>query len=122
MINNILLVGAGGFFGSIARYLVSILIPNAAHGFPWGTLTVNLLGCFIIGLLMGLPDRQTATSSNAMLFLSVGFCGGFTTFSTFSKESLALLQAGDYLLFALYCFCSVAIGILAVLAGFILTK
>ncbi len=120
MIRDILLVGAGSFFGGIGRYLVSQLMRSVGSGFPWGTFTVNILGSLIIGALWGITSRHA--NPTVSLFLMVGFCGGFTTFSTFSKESLALLQSGNYTTFALYAIGSVVIGILAVLAGVMVTK
>ncbi|MBR4839637.1 MAG: fluoride efflux transporter CrcB [Paludibacteraceae bacterium] len=120
MIKAMLLVGAGSFFGGIARYLVACLLRGVGAGFPWATLTANVLGCLLIGVLWSLFSHGQASSLN--LFLVVGFCGGFTTFSTFSKESLALLQSGDYTLFCLYALGSVALGILAVLLGYVLAK
>ncbi|MCR5180390.1 MAG: fluoride efflux transporter CrcB [Bacteroidaceae bacterium] len=121
MFREILLVGAGSFFGGSARYLVSYILRSAA-GFPWGTFVVNVLGCLLIGLLWGWSSRSLHATSSLMLFLSVGFCGGFTTFSTFSKEGLALLQSGSYGLYAIYVLASVALGLLAVLVGFSVTK
>ena len=121
MIKDILLVGAGSFIGGAARYAVSLLM-RSAEGFPWGTFTVNMIGCFLIGILGGWMVRQPNISPAISLFLSVGFCGGFTTFSTFSKESLALLQSCHYIPFALYAIGSVALGIICVAIGYIATK
>ena len=121
MIKDILLVGAGSFLGGIARYLVSLSMKGVSGAFPWATMTVNIAGCLLIGVLWAVFSRSTA-SSQLNLLLTVGFCGGFTTFSTFSKESLALLQAGSYTGFALYALGSVSVGILAVAAGFMLAK
>ncbi len=101
MWRNILLVGAGSFVGGVLRYIVSLLIKYSG-GFPWATFTVNLLGCLAIGLLWGLFSRYSNVSQQLVLFLSVGFCGGFTTFSTFSKESLQLIQSGNWMCLALY--------------------
>lgn len=117
MIRELLFVGAGGFLGSVTRYGISILVKNMSTGFPWGTLIANLLGCFLIGLLYGLGNRHAVLSANTMLFLTVGFCGGFTTFSTFSKEGLLLMQAGNWGVFFLYVFGSVFLGLLAVAGG-----
>jgi len=122
MIKDILLVGAGSFLGGAGRYLVSLLMRSLPGAFPWGTFTVNIVGCMLIGLLWGWTNRCPSLPSWINLFFAVGVCGGFTTFSTFSKESLALLQAGSYAAFALYAIGSIAIGILAVLIGLLLTK
>ncbi len=122
MLKDLLYVGAGSFVGGVVRYLVSLAMKGVG-GFPWATFIVNVVGCLLIGLLWGLSVR----SSNALLghlglFLSVGFCGGFTTFSTFSKESLALLQTGSYVIFALYAVGSILLGLAAVALGYLLAK
>ena len=96
-------------------------MKGVSGAFPWATMTVNIAGCLLIGVLWAVFSRSTALSQLNLL-LTVGFCGGFTTFSTFSKESLTLLQAGSYTGFALYALGSVTVGILAVAAGFMLTK
>lgn len=92
---DILLVGVGSFFGGIARYLISLAMKGMGSAFPWATMTANIVGCLVIGLLWAAFNRVNA-SSQLNLLLIVGFCGGFTTFSTFSKESLSLMQAGYY--------------------------
>lgn len=122
MLRDILLVGAGSFIGGAARYAVSLLVRVGACGFPWGTFAVNVLGCLLIGLLWGCMGRCATTTSGLMLFLTAGFCGGFTTFSTFSKESLALLQAGSYTTFVLYAVGSLVLGIASVALGYAITK
>ncbi len=111
----------GSFVGGAARYAVSLLLRSSG-GFPWATFTVNIMGCLLIGALWGWTTRCTNLAPQLSLLLSVGFCGGFTTFSTFSKESLTLLQAGNYTTFALYALGSMALGILAVALGFSVTK
>ncbi|MGA7304848.1 MAG: fluoride efflux transporter CrcB [Rhodothermales bacterium] len=94
---TLLIVGSGGFFGSAARFAISGLvhrwIPSAM--FPWGTLAVNIGGCFVIGLLFGLGETRQLFSPHARLFLLVGVLGGFTTFSTFGLESFNLLRDGE---------------------------
>ena len=117
MLKEILLVGAGGFVGSVSRYLISTMMKDISRVFPFGTLTVNIVGCFLIGLIYGVSMRNTDFSVNANLLLSVGFCGGFTTFSTFSKEGLQLLQCGNYTAFFGYAAGSVVLGLLAVGIG-----
>ena len=94
-IRNIIAVGAGSFIGGIARYLVSLAMKGISKGFPWATVLVNLIGCLIIGLLWGFLNRNASESTSWGLFLPVGLCGGFTTFSTFSKEALTMLQTGQ---------------------------
>ena len=122
MIKELLCVGAGGFIGSVMRYLITIAMKHEENGFPWGTFTVNVLGCFAIGILGGLINRNPNISTELGLFLTVGVCGGFTTFSTFSKESLLLLQSGNYLGLSCYIIGSVLIGIIAVWLGFSMIK
>ena len=123
MIKNILLVAAGGAAGSVARYLLSKALQGSAMGtFPLGTMAANLLGCLLIGVVYGLAEGDGApVGADMKLLLTVGFCGGFTTFSTFMNESLTLVKAGDALTAALYVGASVALGLSAVLAGLQLT-
>ena len=109
----------GGGTGSVLRYLVGLWIGSAT--FPWATFAVNAVGSFAIGLLGGGASRF-GWGEALRLSLTVGLCGGFTTFSTFSKESLALLEGGSYGLFALDAAGSVALGIAATALGFWLAK
>ena len=117
-IRNIIAVGAGSFIGGIARYLVSLAMKGISKGFPWGTLLVNLLGCLTIGLLWGFLSRNASESTSWGLFLTVGLCGGFTTFSTFSKEALTMLQTGQIWGFASYIAISILAGIALVALGY----
>ena len=121
MWKEILYVGAGSFVGGALRYVVSLILKYDG-GFPWATFTVNLIGCLLIGLLWGLFCRVPNVSQNLVLFLSVGLCGGFTTFSTFSKESVMLMQSGNWLMLALYILGSILLGVGLVAAGYFLTK
>ncbi len=116
---NFFLVFIGGGFGSVLRYAVGLFI--GAAGFPWATLAVNVGGSFAIGLFGGWSERF-GWSEAVRLALTVGLCGGFTTFSTFSKESLALVQSGRWGSFALYALGSFAIGIAAVAMGYLIAK
>ncbi len=118
MIRNLLLVALGGAVGSVGRYLVSKCFEGT---FPWGTLTVNLLGSLLIGVLLGLVAKGTL-SPEMKLLLVTGFCGGFTTFSTFASESLAMMKPGSMLLMAVYVGLSVTVGIVAVFLGTGLVK
>ena len=118
IIKNIAVVGTGSFIGGAARYLVSVMMKGIGKGFPWATLAVNLAGCFLIGLLWGIFSRSASEGSRWALFLTVGLCGGFTTFSTFSKESLMMLQAGNFWGFAGYIALSVIAGIAFVALGY----
>ena len=119
---NIVVVGADSFIGGAARYLVSLMMKGVGKGFPWATLAVNLVGCFLIGLLWGLFSKNGTDGGNWALFLTVGLCGGFTTFSTFSKEALMMLQAGNIWGFAGYIAISVAAGIALVALGYSLVR
>ncbi len=122
LIKSILAVGAGSFLGGAGRYLVSLAMKGVSKGFPWATLAVNLAGCFLIGLLWGLFSKNGSDSSNWALFLTVGLCGGFTTFSTFSKEALVMLQGGNIWGFAGYVAISVIAGIALVAFGYYLMR
>ena len=117
MIRNLLLVALGGAGGSVLRYQFS----NINTSFPWGTLTVNVLGSLLIGLLVGFVSKGVL-SPEMKLLLVTGFCGGFTTFSTFANESFGMMKAGDVLQTALYVGASVIIGILAVWGGMMLSN
>ncbi len=123
MIRNILLVGAGGFLGSIARYFVSRL--NLTIDFlsiPVGTLLVNVAGSLIIGFLAGISDRSNLLNAEWRLFMMVGLCGGFTTFSSFTNESMVLLHNGQILSVLLYAGLSLFLGLVAVYSGYLLTN
>ena len=112
MIKSALIVGLGSFVGGALRYLLSMGMKHACtQGFPWGTLLVNLVGCFVIGLLYGLFSRYSSTSHPWCLLLTTGVCGGFTTFSTFANESLQMLQNGHWGSFLVYVAISVVAGI-----------
>jgi CrcB protein len=112
-----LLVGLGGGLGSMLRYFCQRSL-NAA--FPYGTLLVNVLGCFIIGLLWGIFNRHIDESKR--LFLVTGFCGGFTTFSSFTYEGVQLILENRWFTFAIYTIISITAGLLATFLGFKLTN
>lgn len=116
---SMLLVGLGGFIGSIARYTLggAILSMTAQQRFPWSTFAINVLGCLAIGLLAGLAERQEMFGSGARLFLFTGLLGGFTTFSAFGMDAVFLLRRGEMLVAALYAGASVVLGITAVWVG-----
>jgi len=123
MIKTLLLVGTGGFLGSVSRFLASRYIQEIFRtAFPYGTFLVNISGCFLIGLIYGVSDRSALLTPGWKLFLAVGFCGGFTTFSTFANENLALLRDGEFYYFFLYSGLSVLLGITATFLGVLLTK
>ena len=118
VLNSILMVGAGRFLGGAARYAISLAMKTLSKGFPWATLAANLIGCMLIGILWGCFSRSSNDSSPWALFMTVGFCGGFTTFSTFSKEALMMLQAGNFCSFAGYVALSITAGIALVALGY----
>ena len=109
----LLLIATGGAIGSVLRYLVGRAVQGAsASGFPIGTLVVNVVGCFLIGAFVRfLLNMQTSAELRA--FLVIGFCGGFTTFSTFSYETVGLIEGGEYARAATYVVARVVICILA---------
>lgn len=114
----LIMVFLGGGLGSVARYSLGRWV-NALHSvnFPFGTLLANIAACFILGLMVGLADHRQLFSPNARLFWTVGFCGGFSTFSTFSHETITLLQGGFSQNALIYGFLSLLLCILAVYAG-----
>ncbi|MDD4759463.1 MAG: fluoride efflux transporter CrcB [Bacteroidaceae bacterium] len=123
MFRTIMCIGLGSFTGGVLRYYLSKGIQQAAFmQFPFGTMAVNLLGCFLIGLFYGLFDRGALMSPNLRLFLTVGFCGGFTTFSTFMNENFQLAKDGNILLFALYSAISLGGGFLLLALGHFIIK
>lgn len=116
---NILLVAFGGGLGSVARYLLSLYIVKNSNGtFPLATLVVNVIGCLLIGLLFGLAERSGFLSAELRLLLAVGFCGGFTTFSTFSNETFELMRGGQVYSALFYILLSVLFGFFAVMLGY----
>lgn len=123
MIKQILLVGLGGGLGSILRYLISILtVKYYANSFPLATFTVNIIGCFLIGLLIGLLGQNIQANQNLKLLFITGFCGGYTTFSTFASENITLMQNNNYGTAILYIGLSVITGLLAVWFGLLISK
>jgi CrcB protein len=123
MIKTLLLVGTGGFIGSVSRFLASrFMQDHFPSAFPFGTFLVNIAGCLLIGLIYGFSERSSMLTPEWKMFLAVGFCGGFTTFSTFANENLALLRDGAFFNFFLYTGLSVFLGIAAAFLGVLLTK
>ena len=121
---NILLVGAGGCLGSMARYLaVASIGKKFSTAFPFGTLTVNLLGSLLLGCIMAILLKKTGTHHEEWkLFLATGFCGGFTTFSAFAAENVNLFETRFPGSAMAYIIISVVGGLLAVWIGFAMTK
>lgn len=116
MIKNILIVGSGGALGSIARYLITCLFTHLAICSELAIFLVNIIGSFIIGLLI------PASSNTLYLLMAVGFCGGFTTFSTFSVQAFQMLQSGQRLTSLIYILASVLISIAFVFLGIYLSE
>ncbi len=122
--NQYLAVAIGGCLGSIARYWLAGAVQrySGSESFPFGTLAVNLLGCLVIGWLIGLVEYRQLFGPNVRLLLTVGMLGGFTTFSTFGYETFALLRDNEYLLALGNVAANVVIGLAAVTAGWLLAK
>lgn len=117
MLLNCLFVGAGGCVGAIARYLMGLLVPAHQSGFPLGTFVINVAGGFAIAFIATWFLRHANLDGRALLFLMTGVCGGFTTFSTFTWESLQLIQRGDVVVAGAYILASCAVCLVAALAG-----
>lgn len=123
MLRTILLIGSGGFIGSVARYFVSKLnLTVDFFSIPVGTLAVNVLGSLIIGFLAGMAEKTLVLTTEWRLFLMVGICGGFTTFSSFTNENLVLLHNGQFLSLFLYTGLSIILGFGAVYLGYSTTN
>lgn len=123
MLKQLLLIGAGGFLGSVARFLVSRLNTRVDwFSIPIGTLTVNVVGSLLIGFLIGISEKSPILTVEWRMFLMVGLCGGFTTFSSFTGENLVLLKNGQILPLLLYTALSIFLGFTAVYLGYISTK
>jgi CrcB protein len=115
---DLLLVFFGGGLGSIIRFSLGRWVNTLhSHHFPWGTLVVNVAACLVLGFVIGLADHKQIISPAARLFWAIGFCGGFSTFSTFSNETLFLLQSGFTLSLGLYIFLSLLLCVGATYGG-----
>ena len=123
LIKSILYVGIGSFIGGVVRYIISYLMKNiSCQTFPWETLIANLVGCFLIGIIFAIFSKYSNTNSPLYLLLATGFCGGFTTFSTFANESLQMIQSGNIFGFISYILTSTILGIALVWLGYITVK
>jgi len=123
MFKHILLVGLGGAVGSIARFICQKYLNNSfPDAFPLGTFLVNISGCLAIGMLYGLTSNYAIFTTELRLLLMAGFCGGFTTFSAYSLEGLALIEQQRYTTFFLYFTGSVVLGLAATFLGALVTK
>ena len=116
------LVFVGGGFGSALRFLIGKYLNNAETGIPYGTFAANIIGSLLIGIILGFAAKNNALTENHTLLLATGFCGGFTTFSTFAYENHVFLKTGDFTSFALYTIGSFMVGFLAVFIGIFLVK
>ncbi len=119
---TLLIIGTGGFIGSIFRYLVSRSVQEKfTTAFPLGTLSVNILGCFLIGVVLSWSERG-GFNADWRMFLATGLCGGFTTFSAFSNETLALMRDGQWMYAGAYIAISIITGLAATFTGYSLLK
>lgn len=123
MLRTILIVGSGGFIGSVLRYLVQIFVERGmSTTFPWGTFVANMAGSFIIGIVFALAQKGNLLNAEWRMFLAVGFCGGFTTFSSFAYNNLTMLKEQAYGQFIMNVGGSLLLGLLAVYLGMILVR
>jgi|SRR5690554_645455 CrcB protein len=123
MLKAIVLVGIGGGMGSVLRYMTSSFMTKYfPSSFPWGTLSVNVLGCLLMGVLLSLGERQSWMNNDLRLLWLTGFCGGYTTFSTFASENIQLWQSGQILTVIAYTIASVLLGLVAVWLGLVMVK
>ena len=122
MLKEIIAVFVGGGLGSVLRFLVNKIEIISENNFPYSTFISNFLGCFILGLVLGYFIKNENPNSILFVFLTIGLCGGFTTFSSFSNESLQLIQNGEIFTFLTYLVSSLVVGIVSVYAGTIMFK
>lgn len=123
MLKTLLIVGTGGFIGTILRFFVSRYFQeNTFSVFPWGTFTVNILGSLFIGIFYGMSERGNLLSPDLRIFLTVGICGGFTTFSSLSNDAFILLMEKEWFKLSLYTSLSFFFGLVAVYLGRTLIK
>lgn len=123
MVKSLFIAGIGGFIGTVARFVIARYFQlYYTSVFPWSTFMVNVFGCFLIGLIYGVSEKGEFMSSDIRLFLTVGICGGFTTFSTFSNDAFLLMQNQEWFRFALYTSLSVFLGLVAVFFGRFIIK
>ena len=120
---QVLIVFIGGGLGTVMRFLISKILPYSGKGFPWSTFSANMIGCLIIGVITGYFLRNISENqSEWILFATVGFCGGFTTFSSFANENFLLLREDNYIIMLIYSILSVLSGILMIYLGIMLER
>lgn len=108
--------------GSVLRFMIGRYLNSAETGIPYGTFAANILGSLLIGVILGLAAKNNTLTENQILFLATGFCGGFTTFSTFAYENHVFLKSGDFMSFAIYTIGTFIVGFLAVFFGMYVVK
>lgn len=119
---TLLIIGTGGLIGSIFRYLVARSVQEKFETvFPYGTLSVNILGCLLIGIILSWSERG-GLNADWRMFLATGICGGFTTFSAFSNETLSLMRDGQWIYAGTYVVISIVTGLAATFTGYSLLK
>ena len=120
---QVLIVFIGGGLGTVMRFLTSKILPYSGKGFPWSTFSANMIGCLIIGVVTGYFLRNISENqSEWILFATVGFCGGFTTFSSFANENFLFLRDDNYIIMLIYSVLSVLSGILMIYLGIMLER
>ena len=119
---SVLIVFLGGGLGSVFRYLINLLIKNPEGQFPINTFLVNMIGSFLIGIVFGYFNENNYLNNNIILFLVIGFCGGLTTFSSFTYDSYELISIGKIFFLIIYNFFSILIGVALVYFGLWLSK
>jgi CrcB protein len=123
MTKQLILVGCGGCIGSILRYVILICInKDYLNSFPVASFIINVTGCLLAGLLIGLTERCCAFDKNMQCVFIIGLCGGYTTFSAMSFENFLLFESGHYLLMTLYSLGSIIAGFVAMFCGLFLSK
>lgn len=121
-INSFLLVFIGGGLGSLFRYSIGLIIKPISTQFPFATLIANAIGCLLLGLILGFLSTKSSVSNTQHMLLAVGFCGGLTTFSTFTLENMRFIEQGQLSNFFIYSIGSFIMGIVCIYLGMLLHK